>query len=108
MLKRRRDHSALSLSEKRFNRKHTRIHILVEQVLSRMKKYQILAHEFTLKRPAHELRKLNQTLTSSAVDLNPHQIDASLVAFNCPLSRAAILCNEIEKELIAQASWRIE
>lgn len=37
----------------------------------------ILAHELTLKRPAHELKKLNQTLASSTVDLNPHQIDAA-------------------------------
>ena len=51
----------------------------------------ILAHELTLKRPAHELRKLNQTLVSTTVDLNLHQIDAALFAFNCPLSRGAIL-----------------
>jgi len=54
----------------------------------------ILAHELTLKHPAHELRKLNQTLASSTVDLNPHQIDAALFAFNCPLSRGAIFCAE--------------
>ena len=55
----------------------------------------ILAHELTLKRPAHELRKLNQTLVSTTVDLNLHQIDAALFAFNCPLSRGAILCDEV-------------
>ena len=55
----------------------------------------ILAHELTLKRPSHELKKLNQTLASSTVDLNPHQIDAALFAFNCPLSRGAILCDEV-------------
>ena len=53
----------------------------------------ILSHELTLKRPAHELRKLNQTLASSTVDLNPHQIDATLFAFHCPLSRGAIFCD---------------
>lgn len=42
----------------------------------------ILAHKLTLKRPAHELKKLNQNLASSTVDLNPHQIDAALFAFN--------------------------
>ena len=51
----------------------------------------ILAHE----RPYHALKKLNQTLASSTVDLNPHQIDAALFAFNCPLSRGAILCDEV-------------
>jgi SNF2 family DNA or RNA helicase len=71
----------------------------------------ILAHGLTLKRPAHELKKLNQTLASSAVDLNPHQIDAALFAFNCPLSRGAILCDEvglgktIEAGLIIRQLW---
>lgn len=71
----------------------------------------ILAHELTLKRPAHELKKLNQTLAFSAVDLNPHQIDAALFAFNCPLSRGAILCDEvglgktIEAGLIISQLW---
>lgn len=51
----------------------------------------ILAHELTLKHPSHELEKLKQTLASSVVGLNPHQIDAALFAFNCPLSRGAIL-----------------
>ena len=55
----------------------------------------ILAYELTLKRPAHELKKLNQTLISSTVDLNPHQIDAALFAFSCPLSRGAVLCDEV-------------
>lgn len=55
----------------------------------------ILAYELTLKRPAHELRKLNQTLAFSTVDLNPHQIDAALFAFHWPLSRGAILCDEV-------------
>lgn len=71
----------------------------------------ILAHELTLKRPAHELKKLNQTLASSTVDLNPHQIDAALFAFNCHLSRGAILCDEvglgktIEAGLIISQLW---
>lgn len=70
----------------------------------------ILAHELTLKRPAHELKKLNQTLASST-DLNPRQIDATLFAFNCPLSRGAILCDEvglgktIEAGLIISQLW---
>lgn len=68
----------------------------------------ILAYELILKRPAHELKKLNQTLASSTVDLNPHQIDA---AFSCPLSRGAILCDEvglgktIEAGLIISQLW---
>ena len=71
----------------------------------------ILAHELTLKRPSHELKILNQTLVSSTVDLNTHQIDAALFAFNCPLSRGAILCDEvglgktIEAGLIISQLW---
>jgi len=40
--KKRRNHRTLTLAEKRFNKKHSRIRILIEHVLSRMKKYQIL------------------------------------------------------------------
>lgn len=71
----------------------------------------ILAHELTLKRAAHELKKLNQSLASSTVDLNPHQIDAALFAFKSPLSRGAILCDEvglgktIEAALIISQLW---
>ena len=70
----------------------------------------ILAHELTLKRPYHELTKLNQILASSTVDLNFHQIDAVLFAFNCPLSRGAILCEvglgkTIEAGLIISQLW---
>jgi hypothetical protein len=57
--------------------------------------HKIAAHELTLKRPAHELRKLSQSLASSTVDLNPHQIEAALFAFNSPLSRGAVLCDEV-------------
>jgi|SRR3972149_9211684 len=71
----------------------------------------ILTRELTLKRPSHELKKLNRTLASSTVDLNPHQIDAALFAFNCPLSRGAIICDEvglgknIEARLIISQLW---
>ncbi|HHT9105949.1 MAG TPA: hypothetical protein ACFYD7_08775 [Candidatus Wujingus californicus] len=41
----------------------------------------IFARVLTLKRPSHELKKLNQTLASSAVDLNPHQRDETLPTF---------------------------
>jgi len=60
----------------------------------------ILAHELTLKCPAHELKKLNQTLASSAVGLNPLHIDAALFVFNCPLSRGAILLTVTTLQLL--------
>lgn len=71
----------------------------------------ILDRELTLKRPYHALKKLNQTPVSSAVDLNPHRIDAALFAFNCLLSRGAILYDEvglgktIEAGLIISQFW---
>lgn len=55
----------------------------------------ILAHELTLKRPSHELKKLNQTLASSTVDLNPHQIDAACLPIIALFQRGAILCDEV-------------
>src|SRR3972149_11606928 len=71
----------------------------------------ILTHELALNHPSHELKKLNQTLDSSTVDFNPHQIDAALFVFNCPLSRGAVLCDEvglgktIEVGLIISQLW---
>lgn len=55
----------------------------------------ILAHELTLKCLSHELKKLNQTLDSSTVDLNPLQIYVALFDFSCSFSRGAILRDEI-------------
>ncbi|MFQ5901263.1 MAG: SNF2-related protein [Thermodesulfobacteriota bacterium] len=55
----------------------------------------LLAHELTLKRPAHDMKKLEAPLSSSLVDLNPHQIDAAVFAFKGPLSKGAILADEV-------------
>ena len=71
----------------------------------------LLAHELTLRRAAHDAKKLNQTLTSAIVDLNPHQIEAALYAFRSPLSRGALLADEvglgktIEAGLIISQLW---
>src|SRR3972149_4697083 len=64
-VKRRRNHSTLSLSEKRFNRKHSRIRILVEHVLSRMKKYQILAQVYR-----HKMIDYNRRFRNMAALVN--------------------------------------
>lgn len=64
-VKRRRNHSTLSLSEKRFNRKHSRIRILVEHVLSRMKKYQILAQVYR-----HKIMDYNKRFRNIAALVN--------------------------------------
>lgn len=71
----------------------------------------ITAHELTLKRAAHDLKKLESPLSAAMVDLNPHQVDAALFAFKSPMSRGAILCDEvglgktIEAGLVISQLW---
>ncbi len=55
----------------------------------------IIAHELTLKRASNDMRKMEAPLSSAMVDLNPHQIDAGLFAFRGPMSKGAILCDEV-------------
>src|SRR4051812_33676434 len=54
-----------------------------------------LAHELTKRCPSDSLQKLAATLADAQVDLNPHQIDAALFAFRSPLSKGAILADEV-------------
>ena len=69
------------------------------------------AHQLTRKCSAHEIEKLNQSIFNATVDLNPHQIDAALFAFRSPLSRGALLADEvglgktIEAGLILSQLW---
>ena len=51
------------------------------------------AHELTKRCPSDSVQKLAATLADAQVDLNPHQIDASLFAFRSPLSKGAILAD---------------
>jgi SNF2 family DNA or RNA helicase len=57
------------------------------------------------------MRKMEAPLSSAMVDLNPHQIDAALFAFRGPMSRGAILCDEvglgktIEAGLVMSQLW---
>jgi len=44
---------------------------------------------------AGNLGRLSSVLAKSTIDLNPHQIHAALYAFNSPLSRGAILADEV-------------
>jgi ERCC4-related helicase len=53
------------------------------------------AHELTRRCPSDSLQKLAATLADAQVDLNPHQIDAALFAFRSPLSKGAILADEV-------------
>src|ERR1017187_8567011 len=54
-----------------------------------------LAHELTKRYPSDSIQKLAASLADAQVDLNPHQIDAALFAFRSPLSRGAILADEV-------------
>ncbi|MDP3729876.1 MAG: SNF2-related protein, partial [bacterium] len=54
-----------------------------------------LAHKLTEKRSVSDPEKLNNSIRSANIDLNPHQIDAAIFAFKSPLSRGAILADEV-------------
>ncbi|HSV74765.1 MAG TPA: SNF2-related protein [Chthonomonadales bacterium] len=53
------------------------------------------AHELTRRCPSDSIEKLGASLFNAKVDLNPHQLDAALFAFRSPLSRGAILADEV-------------
>lgn len=53
------------------------------------------AHELTRRCPSDSIDKLSSTLLDAQVDLNPHQIEAALFAFKSPLSKGAILADEV-------------
>ncbi|WP_096895768.1 SNF2-related protein [Candidatus Scalindua japonica] len=69
------------------------------------------AYELTKKCSSHQLEKLSKSIFNATVDLNPHQLDAALFAFRSPLSRGAILADEvglgktIEAGLIVSQLW---
>ena len=69
------------------------------------------AHELTRRFSSEKFEKLSQSLFNATVDLNPHQIKAALFAFRSPLSRGAILADEvglgktIEAGLIISQLW---
>jgi len=54
-----------------------------------------LAHELIRQIPPYEKGRLAMSLFDSQVDLNPHQIEASLFALRSPLSRGVILADEV-------------
>lgn len=53
------------------------------------------AHWLTRSLPSDNLDKLTASLQDAQVDLTPHQIDAALFAFKSPLSKGAILADEV-------------
>lgn len=69
------------------------------------------AHELTRRLPANDIGKLTASLQDAQVDLNPHQVEAALFAFQNPLSSGAILADEvglgktIEAGIILSQQW---
>ena len=69
------------------------------------------AHELTKRCPSDSIEKLASALVDAQVDLNPHQIEAALFAFRSPLSKGALLADEvglgktIEAGLVLSQKW---
>ena len=69
------------------------------------------AYELTKRCPPDSVEKLAGAVASAQVDLNPHQVDAALFAFQSPLSKGAILADEvglgktIEAGLVLSQKW---
>ena len=70
-----------------------------------------IAHELTRRFPPDSGEKLAGAVASAQVDLNPHQVDAALFAFQSPLSKGALLADEvglgktIEAGLVLSQKW---
>lgn len=69
------------------------------------------AYKISNRQPTDSVEKLVNTMLDAQVDLNPHQVDAALFAFRSPLSKGAILADEvglgktIEAGLVIAQKW---
>ena len=69
------------------------------------------AHELTKRCSSDSIEKLAGALVDAQVDLNPHQIEAAVFAFHSPLSKGALLADEvglgktIEAGLVLSQKW---
>jgi SNF2 family DNA or RNA helicase len=69
------------------------------------------AHELTKRCASDSVEQLAGALVDAQVDLNPHQVEAALFAFKSPLSKGAILADEvglgktIEAGLVLSQRW---
>ena len=69
------------------------------------------AYELTKRSSSDSMEKLASALVDAQVDLNPHQVEAALFAFRSPLSKGAILADEvglgktIEAGLVISQKW---
>lgn len=71
----------------------------------------LYAHELLRRCPSDSVERFTAALMDSQVDLNPHQVDAALFAFRSPLSKGAILADEvglgktIEAGIVLSQKW---
>jgi SNF2 family DNA or RNA helicase len=71
----------------------------------------LYAHELCRRHSVADAGKLAAALLDAQVDLNPHQVEAALFAFKSPLSKGAILADEvglgktIEAGLVLAQKW---
>lgn len=69
------------------------------------------AYELTKRCPSDSPERLARAVAGAQVDLNPHQVDAALFAFSSPLSKGALLADEvglgktIEAGLVISQKW---
>jgi SNF2 family DNA or RNA helicase len=69
------------------------------------------SYHLTRQLPSNDIGKLTASLQDAQVDLNPHQVEAALFAFKSPLSKGAILADEvglgktIEAGIILSQQW---
>ncbi len=82
-------------------------------MLRKITNYQakFFAYELTKRCSADSPEKLAGAVAGAQVDLNPHQVDAALFAFQSPLSQGALLADEvglgktIEAGLVISQKW---
>ncbi len=71
----------------------------------------LYAYELLRRCPSDSVERFTATLMDSQVDLNPHQVDATLFAFRSPLSKGAVLADEvglgktIESGIVLSQKW---
>src|SRR6266852_4484267 len=69
------------------------------------------AYDLTRRCAPDDIEKLAGVVAGAQVDLNPHQVDAALFAFRSPLSKGALLADEvglgktIEAGLVLSQKW---
>lgn len=70
-----------------------------------------LSYQLTKRNSSSSVEKLATALVDAQVELNPHQVDAALFAFQSPLSKGVILADEvglgktIEAGLVISQKW---